>query len=250
MINISIFDYQTSVISRLRKGTPDDPYINITESQQIIQNKAVISEIPDTFTKVTVSGLGVTWIETNSIPTENQYKVDYNYGYVEFHSSRNNETLNFSYKGTGAYYLNAKRVFVLTDTNGEVIETLQDVVDVANEAMVDYVNEQERISNETGRVSAENIRISNETTRGTNETDRVTTEDIRVSAENIRISNESARVSAENIRISNGALIKSGDTMNGILNMNNTLTMNENEIDLGGFKIKHNPNLNSLDIEF
>jgi len=126
---MSIFDFNTAVIARRRKGTSDDPFIDIQESQQIINNKAVISEIPDEFTKVQVSGQGVTWIETTSIPTENQYKVDYNYGYVEFHSSRNNETLDFSYKGTGAYYLSAKRVFVLLDDNGNITETLNDIVD-------------------------------------------------------------------------------------------------------------------------
>ena len=169
---------------------------------------------------------------------------------MEFHSSRNNETLNFSFKGTGAYYLNAKRVFVLTDTNGEVIETLQDVVDIANEAMVDYVSEQERISNENERISAEDIRISNESTRGTNETSRINAEVIRDDSEDVRIANELARVDAENLRVEGGALIKSGDTMNGTLNMNANINMNENEIQLGGFKIKHNPNLNSIDFEF
>jgi len=135
-------------------------------------------------------------------------------------------------------------VFVLTDTNGEVIETLQDVVDVANEAMVDYVSEQERISNENERISAEDIRISNESTRGTNENNRINAEVIRDDSEDVRIANELARVDAENTRVASGALIKSGDTMTGNLNMGG------NEIQLGGFKLKYNTGLNSLDIEY
>ena len=150
----------------------------------------------------------------------------------------------FSYLGTGVFYINSKRVFSQVDSNGDVVQTLQDVIDVANEAMVDYVSENERISNENERISAENIRIPNEDIRITNEINRVNAEVIRDDSEDIRIANEIARVNAENLRVEDGALIKSGDTMNG------TLNMGENEIQLGGFKIKHNPNLNSLDIEF
>jgi len=50
--------------------------------------------------------------------------------------------------------------------------------------------------------------------------------------------------------VASGALIKSGDTMTGNLNMNANINMGENEINLGGFKIKHNANLNSIDFEF
>ena len=234
-----------------RLGTVLDPFIPISESRQIENNRLTLTEIPDSFNRVIVtSDDGKLWYELPiGIPTENQYVVDYNEGFIDFHSSNNLLTVNCQYLGTGFHYLSASRIIV-GSSNIDIAQTLQDVVDVANEAMVDYVNEQERISNENTRVSAENIRISNETTRGINETSRVTTEGTRVNSENTRIANELARVSAENIRIANGALIKSGDTMNGILNMNNTLTMNENAINLGGFKIKHNPNLNSLDIEF
>ena len=227
MINISIFDFNTAVISRRRQGTPDDPYIDIQESQQIINNKAILSEIPDTFTKVQVSGQDITWIETTGVPSENQYQVDYNEALVLFHESRNGLTFSFSFKGTGAHYLNAKRVFTQVSETGEILETLQDIVDIANEVIV---SESQRIINESQRIINEDIRSDSE--------------DIRSDSEDIRIANEITRVNAENARITGGALIKSGDIMTGNLNMG------ENEIQLGGFKIKYNPSLNSLDIEF
>jgi len=246
--------FNSPIISTLRSGTQDDPFINRKDRHVVINNYVFLQEIPDNFNLLQVTNPDATEELYYKIVNGNpqnaaQYLVDYTYGYIQFHPDANGKNLLIDYWGKGGIMWPIGRIWTLSSDNN-VTQTLQDVVNVANEAMVDYVNEQERISNEDIRISAEDIRISNETTRGTNETGRVTTEGTRVSSENTRIANEIARVSAENIRISNGALIKSGDTMNGILNMNADINMNENAINLGGFKIKHNANLNSLDIEF
>jgi len=228
-----------------RKGDALDPFIPISESRQIEFNRLSLTEIPDSFNRVIVtSDDGKLWYELPiGIPTENQYVVDYNEGFIDFHSSNNGLTVNCQYVGTGWHFISTSRI-ISGSSNIDTAKILQDIVDVAEAAMVDYVSEQERIANEVIRINSENTRISNESTRGTNETGRVNTEIIRVSSENTRIANEVIRVNAENARIAGGALIKSGDTMTGNLNMGG------NEIQLGGFKLKYNSGLNSLDIEY
>ena len=271
MINISIFDFNTAVISRRRQGTPDDPYIDIQESQQIINNKAILSEIPDTFTKVQVSGQNITWIETTGVPSENQYQVDYNEALVLFHESKNGLTLSFSYKGTGAHYLNIKRIFTQVSDSDEILQTLDQVVDnanlylsisdqlinkgVYNPETIYYKRNIVTYNNNSAYMYINELPNSNKLLTDTvywqqiiNVEDIInlltSTNNTVNNEEIIRQNQESARVIAENLRITSGALIKSGGTMTG------NLDMGENLIQLGGFTIRHNTNLNSLDIEF
>jgi len=351
---LSNFDFERSVISKFRKGTPEDPFLDINESFQVINSMVVLSETPDSFTKVVVTGNGVTWIETTDInPTENMYYVDYLYGLVKFNSTRNGLTLNFGYKGKGCEFYSAKRIFASYASNPdgslEVTETLQEILDKAsyninefnhkgdwdsstaykinnivdddnfsymciqdntdhkptnivsdiywkllsgiqdfnhkgnwlsttqyykNNIVLYSVNNSSYIcildvlsatnpasdtthwkplvdltsvnSAEATRIASENNRISSEITRGSNETARVENEATRSSSEVTRIASENARISAETARVNGGALIKSGDIMNG------TLTIAENNGILFGshIKLSYNSELNSLDFEF
>lgn len=64
-------------------------------------------------------------------------------------------------------------------------------------------------------------------------------------AENQRIENENFRIINENNRINSGALIKSGDTMTGALNLNDVYGLV-----LGNkYRLKYNKILDAIEIE-
>jgi hypothetical protein len=219
---MSIFDYQNPIISQMRTN-----YIDKSESHQIVNSKVVLSELPDSFAKVNVSGIGVTWIETkNPSPSANEYYVDYTNGVVTHHSSREGIQLLYSFKAKGLQFYPASRVYVETDSNGDVVKTLGDIISQGEQAIIDLGLVSEAIddaetatqaainatntvnstntniqSSESGRVTAENTRNSQESTRQSQETTRKNQETSRVSAETSRVGAENARVTAESNRI-------------------------------------------------
>jgi len=69
-------------------------------------------------------------------------------------------------------------------------------------------------------------------------------------AEQIRLIAEANRASAESARVSGGALIKSGDTMTGNLNMTGSLNLNNtNGLVLGSkYRIHYNAISDMIDI--
>ncbi|MED1863214.1 hypothetical protein P4V41_07080 [Fictibacillus nanhaiensis] len=123
-----------SVISKLRKGDSNDPFVSLSEQQTIYNQKVVLSEVPSKFDRVTVTGDGITWNEIDlGIPGTNTYVVDYNLGVVSFSQAHEGKTLTFSFKGRGANYLAARRIWT-REENGEVTETLQTLVDTTEVA--------------------------------------------------------------------------------------------------------------------
>lgn len=121
---MSIFDYSDPIISQFR-----DVYVDKTESHQIVHNKVVLSELPDSFSKVSVTGNSITWIETtNPSPEQSQYYVDYSLGVITFNNIDDGLTLEFSFKGRGQQYFPISRVWSKTDGNN-VLETLQQIIE-------------------------------------------------------------------------------------------------------------------------
>jgi hypothetical protein len=128
-----------SIIYVRRKGTQDDPYISITQDLIVKDGKVQLQEIPDDFTHVLVTNPNApeeTYYEIYSgTPNAFQYLVDYNtFGFVLFNNEDNNKELRFQYKGTGIFYLPAGRVWT-KESGGDVIETLQDIIDTEAEAI-------------------------------------------------------------------------------------------------------------------
>jgi hypothetical protein len=128
-----------SIIYVRRKGTQDDPYISIMQDLIVKDGKVQLQEIPDDFTHVLVTNPNApeeTYYEIYSgTPNTFQYLVDYNtFGFVLFNNEDNNKELRFQYKGTGIFYLPAGRVWT-KESGGDVIETLQDIIDTEVEAI-------------------------------------------------------------------------------------------------------------------
>ncbi|RYI30629.1 hypothetical protein EVU96_09440 [Bacillus infantis] len=169
--------FQKNVISKLRRGDSKDPYVSIEESQQIVNGKAVLSEIPDDFNRVFVTGENITWLETKgSIKQTNQYQVDYNSNVVTFHPSHNGKSLTFKYKGKGGHYISTNMIFT-DEESGNVIQTLDEVISDAENTLQTTIDKQKEIT------QGEATRQSNESTRQTQESKRQT--DSQKAIENI-----------------------------------------------------------------
>lgn len=157
------FEFNNSIITKRRKGDVSDPFISISEAHTITNSTVQLSEIPDEFTKVTVSGNDVTWLEQSSgIPSANTYVVDYDINLVTFHATRNGLQLQFNFKGTGMHFIPALMVYTqLDENNTNVIQTLQEVADSANNASTLISNLESNIS--TGTALNSNLTSINTT---------------------------------------------------------------------------------------
>ena len=165
------FEFHNSIITKRRVA----PFPFASEAHTIENSVVQLSEIPDSFQKVTVSGQSVAWAEKSSgIPSENEYVVDYDSNFITFHSSREGLQLQFDFYKTGMHYVPISMIYTQT-SNGEVVQTLQDVVEGSGEASTVLSNLNSSIS--TGNslnstlnttISSANTAISNSNTAKTN----------------------------------------------------------------------------------
>jgi len=124
------FEFNNSIITKRRKGDIADPFISISEAHIITNSTVQLSEIPSSFTKVTVIGNDITWLEQSSgIPSANTYVVDYDINLITFHSSRNGLQLLFNFKGTGMHFIPISMIYTQIDENNNVVQTLGNIVE-------------------------------------------------------------------------------------------------------------------------
>ncbi len=128
------FTRKTAIVAQRRKGTDDDPFVNITETFVVKDNKVLLSEIPDKFNKVVVKDPSIEKVYTETfddfVLDEYHYRVDYSMGFVEFANSENNKALEFSYSGTGIYLFPASRVWTKLNLSNNVVQTLEDMLTI------------------------------------------------------------------------------------------------------------------------
>jgi hypothetical protein len=129
------FEYSNPIITQLRKGTVDSPFVSKSENHIIADDgKVVLTELPDKFNKVKVSGASVTWVEVadpDQVLGVNEYHVDYLNKIVTFNISRIGLQLLFEYQGRGLIYVPTSMVY-LNSLNGEVTQVLSDLTNNAS----------------------------------------------------------------------------------------------------------------------
>ncbi|MGM7720480.1 hypothetical protein [Metabacillus sp. Hm71] len=130
-----MFDYNDPIITSRRKGTSDSPYTEQNDVLTIDNNgKVILTEIPDEFNGVQVSGGNKTWYEiSDGIPNATQYVVDYRNKIVTFNIINKGLQLQFNYKGTGLTYVPTSMIYTESD-NGVVTETLKQLTDTTSQA--------------------------------------------------------------------------------------------------------------------
>lgn len=105
--------YEDPIISRKRLGTAIQPFRPIKESMTVNTYYALLTEIPNRYEKVKVTGQGRNFyeIEDGEFLSENTFKVDYTNGHVYFHESLDKKTLHFEYLGEGVFLFPDSRVY-------------------------------------------------------------------------------------------------------------------------------------------
>lgn len=105
--------------------------VQLSELKQIIDvhSCVVLNQLPDEFHGIYIDGYTEVYdIEKVSI---NNYKVDYANGVIYFHPNNIGKILNVNYYGIGHTLLSASRIYTKYDKNGNVLETLEELLDKA-----------------------------------------------------------------------------------------------------------------------
>ncbi len=126
------FFYNDPVKIIWRKGTPEDPYVDKIDNLIIVDNRTVLSEIPDEFHRVVIDGyteLIQDKFDSPRRPLENEFIVNYQNGIITFHESKNTEVIVAEYKGKGIIQYPAERIYVHTP-NPYAVENLQQFIEL------------------------------------------------------------------------------------------------------------------------
>lgn len=125
------------IIVSWRKGTIDDPYIDKLETLKVVGNRVWLEEVPDKFEHVNIPN----YTEVQSmaaITSVTKYYVDYTKGIVHFHPDADGTTVeDIQYKGRGVVLIGARRVYVQSETDPDVIDNLQNIIDTSSLAAGD-----------------------------------------------------------------------------------------------------------------
>lgn len=157
--------YNDPLLSKRRNGTPNDPYLSLQESRDVINGAAYLTEIPNRLERVRIISDTPFYEITDGELKENFYKVDYLQGIVFFHQSQNGNQFTFSYKGEGVHYFPASRIW--TKSAGEhVTETLETLIDdtqTKNTEITTKINEANQAIINTNNATADyNTTIENQ----------------------------------------------------------------------------------------
>lgn len=199
---MSINDYRDPIVTQWESSGGVKYSKPISNEPHVVTNGMfALVGIPDEQARVQISGLVEIGFK-DMITEATQFKVDYTNGYVFVHSSKEGLTINVSYFSRGVNMYPASRVWSEININGDVTETLKDVIDTGK-TLNDSITQAETIrkGNESTRVDSENIRRSSELDREATEQSRVISENSRVTAEDTRKSNEVERVVNEIDRV-------------------------------------------------
>ncbi|WP_442636615.1 tail fiber domain-containing protein [Rossellomorea marisflavi] len=131
--------YNDPIISKKRKGSPDDPYFSIDEILQVVNSKLVLTEIPNREDKVKVKNGSTPLYEVTDIQLKpNTFKVDYAHGVVFFDSSLNGKQLSVSYTGEGIQLMPADRIYYSSEDYD--ITTVTDKFNLVDKAILEQKN--------------------------------------------------------------------------------------------------------------
>ena len=98
----------------------------------VLNNKIILSEIPDMFYKINTITVGATTLYESKIGTlvsTNNFSVNYTLGEITVDSSYNGQTVTIpSWYARGIIYFPSSRIYNDTDTSGNVTQTLGDLL--------------------------------------------------------------------------------------------------------------------------
>ena len=125
------FEFNNPLLYELREGSSTDPYVPLSNTSVISNNKIVLSELPSKFEGVTISGYAES--EVSGGLTATTFYCNYINGILYFSSSENGKTVTANFKGRGIIQIPAERVYS-TDGN-DVTQTLQNMINTGSVAI-------------------------------------------------------------------------------------------------------------------
>jgi hypothetical protein len=135
---MAIQDYQDSTFFKWNTDESGEKIVAIitNEEKKIFNNITVLNQLPDSFEKVTITGMYEIKI-SQTIQNNTQFKVDYNYGFIYFHPDKDGTTITIArYGGRGIWLQPSSRIwYELTSDGADVTKTLQNVIDESIEAI-------------------------------------------------------------------------------------------------------------------
>src|SRR5690625_186410 len=118
-----------------RKGTGEDPYISVVDTN-IVRNGAItLKEIPH-FEERVQAFLGeneLTEVEHSDL-SQDEFRVDYTTGVAYFHSNLNSQEVRLEYLGTGYVSVPASRIWLSSGVE-DPVESLEEVLDRVDEGV-------------------------------------------------------------------------------------------------------------------
>lgn len=120
------------LIWKLRSGTNGDPYVELTDRKKIIHGRIALHEVPSFSYKVNINGFYEVskeeYEENKGVLALNEFYVDYQGSFIYFNESKNGETLEIKYLGTGIAQIPAERIWVHSN-NPYAVDNLQEYID-------------------------------------------------------------------------------------------------------------------------
>lgn len=154
------------------EGNPISVYL--IETKKIFSDGSfiVLKQIPDELERVTIQGYKEVFdVERMKV---HEFKVDYEQGIVYFHPKAVGKTIVVEYHGKGYELISASRIFTKYDKFGNVIETLEDIIEKIHEIKptLDRLTKSEELINEVNenldRLEILNPEMKNNIEVGTN----------------------------------------------------------------------------------
>ena len=175
---MSINDYKDPIVSQwhMSNGRKYSKLIS-NESHIVVSGMFALVGLPDEQHRVVIDGMIEIGFK-DKITEENQFKVDYTNGYIFTHHDKEGLSINItSYASRGVNMYPASRVWSEININGDVTETLKDVI-CTGKTLNDNMAQAENI-----RKDNETIRVDSENTRESSELERVLVEQTRAISE-------------------------------------------------------------------
>ena len=138
------------IITKRNTDSESNPIsVSLIETRQIFDGAfIVLKQVPDELYRVNVQGYTEVFdVERLKV---HEFKVDYEQGIVYFHPKAIGKTIVVEYYGRGYELISASRIFTKYDKFGNVIETLEDVIEKIHEInpILDKFADNEKLINQ------------------------------------------------------------------------------------------------------
>ena len=105
------------------------------ETHTVFKNRIVLNQIPSSYYRVSIEGLQESI--TNQKLQKNQFRVVYESGIVYFHPSFEGKEITISeYYGCGVEMIPTSRIYIGTNSSGNITNTLYDMIKVGTDSIV------------------------------------------------------------------------------------------------------------------